>query len=267
MDYLSFSYSDQHFAVPLTTVRFIAAVNSSQVTRVASGDGQLRDVVEYEQQSCPLLSLSELLQQPSLQREYQQLYQLLEQREQDHIDWLQALEHSLTTGVAFTKARDPHQCAFGQWYDRFESDNDDLNHVMNKFDAPHKRIHALADELLKQADQGQKQPALQSLENHRQTTLVRLRALFSDARQTILESIRPSIVLLQAHNNSVMGLQVDNIGEVFATDMAADQHCDWLPSYSDGWLNNIELDGQARNVLLLAPQRLLGSVNKSSITL
>ena len=47
----------------------------------------------------------------------------------------------------FTLARDPHQCAFGKWFDNFKTDNIAVSEVLKKFDAPHKRIHALADEI------------------------------------------------------------------------------------------------------------------------
>jgi hypothetical protein len=40
MDYLSFRHARQHFAVPIESVRFIAAESALTPTQVATGKGQ-----------------------------------------------------------------------------------------------------------------------------------------------------------------------------------------------------------------------------------
>ena len=44
----------------------------------------------------------------------------------------------------FKLAIDPHKCAFGKWYDNFETDNRTLSGCLKKCDAPHQEIHGIA---------------------------------------------------------------------------------------------------------------------------
>ena len=64
----------------------------------------------------------------------QKLIQLFTEKEKDHHDWLNALEESIVDGVPFTKAKDPHQCAFGKWYDKFQT-------LAGRFILFHRRCH------------------------------------------------------------------------------------------------------------------------------
>jgi purine-binding chemotaxis protein CheW len=66
---------------------------------------------------------------------------LMQQREQDHRNWLNELEAS---SRPFTLATDPHQCAFGKWYDKFKAENAWVAALLKKFDVPHRQIHGMA---------------------------------------------------------------------------------------------------------------------------
>ena len=258
MDYLSFRHGQQHYAIPIASVRFITADNTLQFTRVATGDGLQRDMVEFEGKACIVRSLASLLGQDSAQGEIQLLIELLHAREKDHVDWLEALEQSLVNSVEFTKARDPNQCAFGRWYNDFSTDNLMLSQLMEKFDAPHRRIHALADELLTLRDQGKTDQALSIIEEHKRTTLIRLQSLFADARQMVSTSIRPTVIMIQDDQGQIVGLKVDDIGEVFSCreeqrDLTADE---FLPEFAHSWLKDIELSEGKATVMQLNPNRL-----------
>ena len=74
-----------------------------------------------------------------------ELGNMLTEREKDHIEWVQALEDSLLNDTPFVKAKDPHKCAFGQWYDTFKSRDETLMEALSEFDKPHTQIHSLAD--------------------------------------------------------------------------------------------------------------------------
>ncbi|WP_419812040.1 CZB domain-containing protein [Bacterioplanoides sp.] len=259
MEFLSFRHGQQHYAVPIASVRFITADNSLKLTRVALGDGQQHDMVEFDGKACVVLSLADLLGQDSAQTEVQALVELLHAREQDHVNWLDALEESLTQGSEFTKARDPNECAFGRWYKHFHTDNEALAQLLEKFDIPHQRIHALAHELLTMRDAGETDAALAILTEHKRTTLTRLQALFSDARNMVSSSVRPTVIMIQDDKSQVIGLKVDDIGEVFSCspeqqDSGSDE---LLPHFAHAWLKAVELDGEPVTVMQLNPNLLL----------
>ena len=163
-------------------------------TQVPSGDGTLLGVINYQKVPTPIYDLSMILEGVTAKDKMSDLVELLHAREKDHVDWINSLEESIETGSPFTKAKDPKQCTFGKWYESFESENDDLTHILKKFDEPHVQIHHLADPLLTQAQNEGKEEALKTLSRHKQKTLGSLRGLFAAAREAVTSSYKPVIV-------------------------------------------------------------------------
>ena len=126
----------------------------------------------------------------------QELIDTLFAREQDHVEWLTALECAIKTGEPFTKTRDPHRCAFGQWYDGFKTRDEELMEILGQFDEPHKRIHSLADRLLELRDRGGQDEALQILTVEQKTTLMQLRHLFERARSQVHDGIKSVLLFV-----------------------------------------------------------------------
>ncbi len=261
MDYLSFRHARQHFAVPIESVRFIAAESALTPTQVATGKGQQFDMVEFEGQACIILSLARLLNQPSERSKSLELLELLQAREQDHINWLNSLKNCLLHGGSFDLARDPHQCKFGQWYDNFRTDDTQLQHVLRRFDEPHKRIHALADELLAMRDNDQSEAALAILQEQETSTMQRLRDLFADVNTMVRSSIRPTVIMLQSNEQQTLGLRVDDVGEVFSCSAAQleKEQKDYMPPFARGWLKGVRIGGKDVTIMEINPARLLSS--------
>ncbi|WP_221795880.1 CZB domain-containing protein [Oceanobacter mangrovi] len=259
MEYLSFAHDDNQYAVPLSSVRYIAADKSLPVTPVVQNGRKTINTVQFENRVCRLFDMQELLGQASKRDEICQLLQLLHDRERDHLNWLRALENSLRHDTAFTLTRDPCACQFGLWYANFKPADPTLAQLMAKFDQPHRRIHALADELLALSQQDQTDKALAELDYHQRTTLKRLQELFSDARELISGGVRPTVIMLQQASDTVAGLKVDTIGEVFDSSPAQrDQSSDsYMPIFASGWLKNVQLnDGPCSAILVIDPTRL-----------
>lgn len=152
----------------------------------------------------------------------QEMIETLTAREQEHVEWLDALERSIKTGERFSKARDPHECAFGQWYDNFDSRNEALREIFSQFDAPHRQIHSLADKLLSMRDAGNKEAAIKELNFQRSTTLRRLRSLFSHARLQLQELMRPILLYVtQDGNKPAFALLIDEVHDALTYDLAS----------------------------------------------
>lgn len=112
---------------------------------------KLSDVPEYisglmmfRGDAIPLLDLRVVLGMPSLGQEYLEFVEMLQQRKQDHIHWADELERCIQADEPFTLTTDPHKCAFGKWYDHFETDNNAISFHLNKIDDPHKELHGAA---------------------------------------------------------------------------------------------------------------------------
>jgi hypothetical protein len=144
------------FGVPLGDVRYVAPMPAD--FRYGGADGESHFV--FEGTPLAYVSLWDQLSVQSAYGEYVELQTMLPQRRQDHLDWMSALETSIRTGAEFSKARNPHDCAFGKWYYGHHFADRRLSLLMGQFEQPHAVIHGLADKLLGIAEAGQGSEAL-----------------------------------------------------------------------------------------------------------
>lgn len=110
-----------------------------------------------------LLDLRILFGVPSLKEEYEKFASLLEIRKQEHLQWVTELERSYKNNEPFTLATDPHKCAFGKWYDSFETDIVTIQHHMKKIESPHTLLHQTAREVEKWSSSEKEEEKTQKL--------------------------------------------------------------------------------------------------------
>lgn len=101
----------------------------------------------YRNETVYMLDLRTLLNQPTMQQKFADFQQMLEQRQDDHRNWIMELTRCVDCGEDFSLATDPHECKLGKWYDQFHTSNQTLKFHMNKLDAPHKQLHQMAAEI------------------------------------------------------------------------------------------------------------------------
>lgn len=101
----------------------------------------------HRDQVVELFSLRKALDLPTSNQEYEEFVKMINARKEDHIRWVKELERCSMMGERFTLATDPHQCAFGKWYDHFESDNQAVSYQLSRIEEPHKKIHEAATEV------------------------------------------------------------------------------------------------------------------------
>lgn len=210
----TFFVSDSLYAVESNNVLSVKD-DLGQIKFVPVKDQAVLGVYKYLDTIVSVYDYASLIGVKSGQKVMKSLIEHLEAREVDHINWLDDLEKSIVEGVPFTKALDPHQCAFGKWYDNFETRDENLREILAQFEEPHKRIHSLAEKLLKERDAGKKDKALDQLRVERHTTLRRLRSLFSRARDQVQGAMRPVILFVTEDGTApAFGIVVDEINDV-----------------------------------------------------
>jgi len=241
----TFWVGDSLFAIDLDNVLSIEQDNSPIQPDPFQGRGSL-GIIKHHGVPVRIFDFSEFMGISSSGRQKEELIKTLIAREQDHIDWLNTLEHSIKTGEPFAKARDPHECAFGQWYDKFRTRDEELVEILRKFDEPHKRIHALADRLLYLRDKGRLEQALSDLELERSTTLVQLRRIFKHARAQIRDAIKsvllfvttngkePQLALRLNEISDMVGFSTEQITPINALGITDDER---LAGTLSGYLN------------------------------
>jgi chemotaxis signal transduction protein len=268
----TFWIGDELFAVNIEQVLSVTQ-NLDGLFRAPIQSRGLLGIINYQEEPVAVYNFAKMLSIPSAHDLKLQLIETLNAREQDHVDWLDALEHSLRTDEAFTKARDPNLCEFGKWYNSFTTRDEALSEIMTHFDAPHKAIHALADELLSLKEQGKADEALEKLEIARVTTLSRLCKYFKYARNQIEESLR-TVVLNLTVNNQVpqVAIQIDEIHDVInfrhdqltpLENIGLDADVD-ISNLFSGYINR---DDDSKGCLLLRTEQILNETKNDETRL
>ena len=210
----TFWLADTAYAVSIQHIHSVVQ-DDQDIRPVPAATPGLLGTVWYHGAPVPVYDFAHRLGTESGRQIKEALVDTLHQYENEHIEWLGALETSVKEGMPFKKSRDPARSAFGQWYATFTTRDEVLSDIMAQFDEPHKRIHALADDVLNLANAGKKDEALERVMTERTTTLRRLQALFTEARDQIQEMSRTVLLFLTEEDQAPrVGLRIDEIDDV-----------------------------------------------------
>ena len=213
---ITFVTSEAAFAVPLEQVLYIEK-DVKRNLQVNDLEEFNHEVITFQNNTVQLYDFNRLMGSENHQQAMARLVAKLDEMEQQHKDWLDSLETSLKDNVPFTKALDPRKCAFGLWYNNFETENDELAEVLSRFDEPHKKLHGLAKELL-ELNKTDHDKALAILTEERLSTLAELIHLFHLTKERALSSVRPIILFVEHNQGKVTALRLDNINDILTFD-------------------------------------------------
>ena len=209
---ITFSTPDASFAIPLEQVLYIEK-DVQRNLKVDELEEFNHGVITFQNNTVQLFDFNKLLGSENHQQTMKALIDKLDEMELQHKEWVDALEKSLTTNTPFTKALDPNKCAFGQWYNQFKTDNEELSEVLQRFDEPHKKLHGLAQTLL-DMNHDNHEEAIKILDQERLSTLAELIHLFHLTKERAHSSIRPIIIFVEHNEGKVTALRLDNINDI-----------------------------------------------------
>ncbi len=180
---------------------------------VPNAPPHIRGVINLRGKVLPLVDLRVRLGLPSALEDVEQMITMLTAREQDHIHWLRELLGAVTEGRPFTLARDPAECAFGKWYYSYKPEDIGFASVMYRFETPHRRIHAIADSVLKLTEQGEHNKAKEIILRTEKGDLHTVVSLFAEARTAFRESHKEVAIVL-TDGRKHLSLTVDSVASV-----------------------------------------------------
>ena len=211
-NFLTFIARGRTFAVPADQVKELLPISS--VCDLPSSSSCLRGGITVRGGVLPLFDFRALTGAQSLRVEREELVVTLNQREQDHIDWIEALQKSVKEGVEFRKATNPKACAFGKWYYSYKAPDSNIERILLSFEEPHNEIHSLAQTVLAIAGQGQQQEALRLIESAKHTTLNKLIRLFGDLRANLIGDIREIGIICYGKSGAPFALSADSVDNI-----------------------------------------------------
>lgn len=150
---------------------------------------------------------------PTLNQEYEEFAKMLDNRKQDHINWVTELERTLETGEKFKLATDPHKCAFGKWYDLYSFVDDEASRHLKKIEEPHRLLHQAADEVNKCAQNCTtctRAECLKKVLTHiKEDCMPQILRLLEETKEIFRSTVYHEMVLLL--EGSALGIVVDEV--------------------------------------------------------
>jgi len=208
IDYLVFLTKDYTLALPYLDI--IQIVDSPTCTAMPNMPHYVRGVIDFMGAPVPLIDTRIRLSMKSRQEEVSELVNIFLQRKQDHLTWISTLKDAVEHDKEITVEKNPHNCAFGKWYDTYKANTLALTAYMRRFDRPHQAIHDLAVQSENLILKGQKEQAKSLINAAEQNELKTLVALFDGFEEQMRLSYQEYAVVVN-HKNKKISLAIDAV--------------------------------------------------------
>jgi chemotaxis signal transduction protein len=206
-----FQACSQNFSISANNI--ISIIKEPLVTKMPNMSNNVKGIIRYRDEIYMLYSLHRILELEEAEDEISRFSSMMEARKSDHIKWLTALEKSVEENTLFTLTTDPHACAFGKWYDNYKSINLKIQMTLSKFDAPHKKIHAIAEKVKEYQAGGDFSSARNIIEQTKNSELAIMIKLFSEVNNAYAIDKKGYSILLKKGDKKC-AVSVDSVKAV-----------------------------------------------------
>lgn len=211
--WLLFQLGKNYFAINSQRVAGIM-ICPENMTSLPDSPDFVRGLIMHHGNIIRLLDLRMLFGLETIEMEREDFHQMLEARKQDHLNWVEELERCIDTGDSFSLATDPHKCAFGKWYDNFESESQSVNHHLRKITDPHRKLHEAAlavAECRQDCENCKRSKCLKEILRELNEVLVpQIVSLLDEAQDVFRASYREMAILIEEDGRH-LGLIVDQV--------------------------------------------------------
>lgn len=211
----------------------------TQITRVPHSPHFIEGVINHRGSIIPVIDARALLGFAPRGQEARGLQERFDAMRLEHERWLDALADSVNDNTGFEKTSDPQRCELGRWLGSLKDPGAGLCHevlsepavntLIKRFDAPHNRFHAIAQEVRTLRDQGQTEQALRLIEQTREHELGAMIELFGQISEAIAKQFQSMLVITE-HEGRKAAIAVDGVS--FVTD-CPDSAIEPLPDTAD----------------------------------
>lgn len=183
------------------------------VTPLPKVPPEVRGVINFRGKLIQLVDTRKVLNLKTITDEINDFHNMIDQRYNDHLNWINTLQDTVKNNTDFTLTTDPHKCAFGKWYDSYNSKNTNIMFLstFSKFDKPHKAIHQIGITARQLIDRGDKQAAVNLIESTKNTELKQMLGLFEEIKEAYKESRKEIVMVVGENEENCVGLSVDQI--------------------------------------------------------
>ncbi|MEG0109278.1 MAG: chemotaxis protein CheW [Lachnospiraceae bacterium] len=228
----------------LNSASVMAIREMPSIASVPDASDGMRGMFEYMDHVIPMLDLRTILGKQTLNYEYEEFVDMLEQRKQDHYKWMEELNRSVEAHEPFKLATDPHKCAFGQWYYDFKTENNAINYHMRKIEEPHRLLHEAALETVgckQEHDKCTRTKCLKDVLYEAEHVYAKaVIDLIEEAKYVMKDSYREMALVIR-YEHKYYGISVDEVLSVEA----------------------VEENGKRKNISAISESSLIKAIKKS----
>lgn len=200
---------DSICALDSTCVQAISLLEGEIIPMPNSDDVNV-GIIQFRGSVLPILDLRRLLGMPSQTAERLEFGQMLEQRKQDHINWVNELRRCAQEHADFHLATDPHSCAFGRWFYGYQSASNEVSFQLKKVEDPHRKLHETALRVLASTKDGNCEEAQAILNRETDSYRTQVLRLLDETKQVFSRSYHNMIVVV-SDGKTTCGLLVDEV--------------------------------------------------------
>jgi purine-binding chemotaxis protein CheW len=257
--HVRFSVAGQNYGIPYQYV--LEMVQPPAVAPVPGAAEAVLGVINLRGNVLGLVDLRVALGVGSAAEEALALNAELRERAREHKAWLKELEDSVREEREFALTTDPHACAFGRWFDNYDPPNVVIEQMVQRFNAPHQAIHAVAIRVHEMVAEGQAAEALRLIDQTRSGELARMITLIAELRDANTTMRRDIAIILQAEGGSKVAMLVDSVDAIEPLDVSgadSDQAASCVPDVDSGLIRGIATSETSDLVLLVDPDAIYG---------
>jgi len=172
-------------------------------------------VTKFQGVVVPVLDFAHRIDIPSGIDSKTDLLALLEQHENEYIEWIASLDQAIKSGAQFTTIQKPDENQFSKLYKQFKTWDETLKELLAAFEEPHAALHVLADELL--VTENDNQTVTINILERADTTLRQLLTVFSHVREQLNSSMRQVLLFVTDDGKTPRyALMIDNVNDVIS---------------------------------------------------
>lgn len=211
MPSIIFEAKENLFSIASTNVQ--AIIKIPEVIKLPNSSKNVRGIFSYRDSIYTLIDFRKTLSIKTIAEETEEFKDMINQRENDHVNWLNKLFESVEKNEEFALTTDPHKCAFGKWYDNYSTKNYFISETLKKFDVPHKQIHSIAVEIEELKKEEKLEEAKNKIIETKNKELQSMRNLFSILKNQI-QNEKHELAILFERNDRKFAISVDKIHSV-----------------------------------------------------
>ncbi len=184
-----------------------------QCDKLPDARPEIKGIFQYRDKTITMFDLRLVMKMDSREKDFADFCEMIDDRKKDHVNWVNELERTASTGEQFRLATDFHKCALGRWCDSFHSDIAEVNFQLKRISDPHRKLHETANEvhdIVISSDPNRHETAKAVVQHLRQTYMNSVLELLEETKGVFKDAYFREMALLIRGNNC-MGLIADNI--------------------------------------------------------